>query len=414
MEPVGSLLLHDHNQVCQEADANAVLRELFQEEMLFSNEARIICERHKEPTKEPELVGCHQDLDVSFLKASINQDILNAADQGSVAHFVKARKVIDPNHPACIEANLFTDPRSKKRASGTTLFVSEDVAKGRVLGTVVGTIIMAHEADDIIASANDGKSRFREAHFFDLEGCLEEYGGWVSGDSRLETYRNMLILDTSKKRNLLSFVYDVRDIRDDPKTCPTPTNGFRRTPNIKWVQIRSKNMPRIIALTTRDIKKGDELISDIGSTNSESLYNIYRSADNLHSLQKLVNDQANNYKRLEEEYGPSIAKGDKDNKDVTRTRNTAVHMIDEWEQSINDDSQSANVSPEENEGGTVSNVGRIISTHLIGSLRREPYEDAYDDEDIVAELLSEHQTLIYNETFLPKKTEERKGISIYV
>ena len=99
--------------------------------MLFSNEARIICERHKEPKKEPELVGRHQDLDNSFLNAPINQDILNAADQGSVAHFVKARKVIDPNHPACIEANLFTDPGAKKRASGTTLFVSEDVAKGR-------------------------------------------------------------------------------------------------------------------------------------------------------------------------------------------------------------------------------------------------------------------------------------------
>ena len=85
-------------------------------------------------------------------------------------------------------------------------------------------------------------------------------------------------------------------------------------------------------------------------------HNIYPSADNLHSLQKLVNEQANNYKWLEEEYGPAIAKGNKDNKDVTRTRNTAVHMIDEWEQSINDDSQSANVSPEENEGGTVSNL----------------------------------------------------------
>ena len=371
------------------------LGDRLQEKISFSEKARAVCDEHRDPTKKVELVGIHPWNDVDFLRMASNKDMLDAAENGCVADFVKVAKITDPNHPAVLEANLLNDEQDKK--PGYSLFVNKSLKKGTILGSIVGKILIGIEADEIVVNAQDGENRLRELHFFDLQGSLVEYGGWVAGD-RLEQNHRILLIDASKKTNILTFI---NDIREDPyKTCSPPRTGVRGSGNVKWVDVRVNNTPRILVVATTDIEKDDEILVDMGDSQATACLNIYRESKKLYDIQKFANQMADKYQQLRDEHQPVITKGVEDNRNVKMTRNIAIDMVKEWEEApVDSDSEVDEISKE--------TVGSIMATHLIGSLRKEIYEDVYgDDKDLLAETLSEHQKLIYDDSFVPKKPKE--------
>lgn len=369
----------------------------FQEKISFSDKAAAICEEQKDQAKSIELITPLPWDQSSFFKS--NEDMLDKMKDGGgpVADFVKVAKITDHDHPAFLQANLLKDQDQK--TPGYSLFVNKAVEKGTIIGALVGNVVIAHEGDDIVSNAQRGEDRLRELYFFDLEGSLESCGGWVKGN-RLDQTQNILLLDASEKTNILTFLTDVR--KDPYKTCSPPLSGNRGSSNVKFVEVRVNNIPRILVVATVDIKNREELLLDQGASYHTASLNIYLASKQLSVLQKLANEMADKYEQLRDEHQPVITKGIQDNRTVKMTRNVAVDMCKEWEEAISDDEN------EDFEPITKEDAGSIIATHVVGSLRKKVYEDQYGEEgeDKVASAMSEHQKLIYDDLFIPKKAKE--------
>ena len=376
------------------------LGDRLKETISFSDKARVICDEHRDPAKEVELVDGQPWIDEGTLLSDSNKDMLNAAENGGVADFVRVAKITDPNHPGVLEANLLKD--QQQRSCGYSLFVNKNVEKGTILGTLVGKICVALEAEDIASNAQDGETKLRELYFFELDGSLEDFGGWVTG-SRLEQSQKVLLLDSSEERNILSIIHGVRE--DPYKTCSPPRTGVRGTANVKWVQIRINNIPRILVVASTDIEKNDELLMNNGEAQATASLNCYVAAKKLYDVQKFANELADKNEDLQDRLQSVTTKQVEDNRNVKLTRNVAMEMAVELKEMIGDnESDFDKISKDD--------IGSVIPTHLNGSLRTEVYESEYgDEEDLLAEKVSEHQSLIYDNDFTPKipKEVERGG-----
>ena len=305
--------------------------------------------------------------------------------------------VTDPTHPAVIVANLCTEKDDKP---GFTLYVNRDVSKGEILGSLIGTIMLGSESDTSIRKEQDGKGKMREAALVDLEGSLQTYGGWVVGD-RSEENANMLVLDTSKRANVLSLL-----INNWKYPLKSDSDEIRGAANVKLVQIRVNNLPKILVVATKDIEKNAELMEDMGKSGKEAERNIYISAKHLHDTQKMVNELTDKNHQLEADYNVVISKQVIDNKSVKSTRSAALHMVKEWKDMVEDNNAKYETVFPDGETTEKKHLGGIMSTHVIGSLRPDVYERRYDDDDELAEKVSEHQELIYDNDFMPKKPKE--------
>jgi len=310
--------------------------------------------------------------------------------------------VTDPTHPAVIVANLCTE---KDDEPGFTLYVNRNVSKGEILGSLIGKIMLGSESDSSVRKEQDGKGKMREAALVDLEGSLKIYGGWVVGD-RSEENANMLVLDTSKRANVLSLL-----INNWKYPLKSDSDEIRGAANVKLVQIRVNNLPKILVVATKDIEKNAELMEDMGKSGKEAERNIYISAKLLHDTQKMVNELTDKNQQLADDYNVVISKQVIDNKSVKSTRNTALHMAREWKDMVEDDDAKYETLLTDGETTEKKHLGGIMSTHLIGSLRPEVYElglddNNDDDDDYLAQKLSEHQELIYDNDFMPKKPKE--------
>jgi len=298
------------------------------ETMVFSNAANIVCSAQKNPRKGIELIGQEPCDSVKFLTMPGNSDILKRVEDGIVFDAVKVARVTDPTHPAVVVANLCTETKQP----GFTLYVSEDIPKGTILGSLVGEVLLGKESDTSIRNEQEGSGKLREASLVDLEGSLKSYGGWVVGD-RTEENANMLVLDPSKGSNVLCLL---ADNRSDPLN-PLIEEKVRGAANIKLVQLRVSNLPLIVAVATIDIVKDTELMIDIGKNSREAVRNIFNSAKHLHDLQRMVNELTDRNQQLHDDYNTVISKQVKDNKNVTSARNAALHMVKEWREMVEDD-----------------------------------------------------------------------------
>jgi len=274
------------------------------------------------------------------------------------------------------------------------------VSKGEILGSLIGKIMLGSESDSSIRKEQDGKGKMREAALVDLEGSLQTYGGWVVGD-RSEENANMLVLDTSKRANVLSLL-----INNWKYPLKSDSDEIRGAANVKLVQIRVNNLPKILVVAVKDIEKNAELMEDMGKSGKEAERNIYISAKLLHDTQKMVNQLTDKNQQLEDDYNVVISKQVIDNKSVKSTRNTALNMAKEWKDMVEDDDAKYETVLADGETIEKKHLGGIMSTHIIGSLRPDVYERRYDDDDELAEKVSEHQELIYDNDFMPKKPKE--------
>jgi hypothetical protein len=195
--------------------AAEVLGSLLSQDLQFSEAARDSF-NDVEQTDGISLVPNQSALDPElrngrFLQSASNAGLLHRARPDLLHESVKLGKVLSSTHPTCQVQNAIQQTNKEVHA----VFVDSNLAPHTVLGLLNGYVSLGREFESSLADTLQIDDIRCAISGTDLEGSLADNEGWIQIDDRSnyekEKSEGILVLDSWRVRNELSYVADVRD-----------------------------------------------------------------------------------------------------------------------------------------------------------------------------------------------------------
>ena len=272
--------------------------------------------------------------------------------------------------------------------------VNSGVAKGTVLGAIAG--VVTSSGDFETSCMHDLQQQHPKVSAFDLLGSRhgaspEDPGGFVKNAAGGEPHEDdVLCLDDSVCRNILSFIQDCRDDVHNPKAAST------RQPNVCLVEVYVQGWPMHLAVAVEDIEAGAELLWDAGESYWIGWEHKMARVKSIQDLNKQLNKMMDRLKHKTDEsattdglLGPTATQNQQRGEQMEAFRKAALLIEDQPE-----DQRFAALK------GTDKMEKRIIPLYAPGTLHEKPFLLMYPNRSSTQrkELVSGVQTIVNDDS----------------
>lgn len=326
------------------------------------------------------------------LQAPAAADLLKSGD---VHPSVVLGAVNSTDHPQWKVMNAIKSPPDDAYA----VFAKDAIPAGTVIGFFTGKLLEGSDFDQ--QAASDVSNLMRGLSCFEMNGSLKSHGGWID-DTRLDdASMGVLVLDHSVS-NEMNFI---ADFRDKPFEAPEAGSTLRKA-NTKFVEVTLRKIPHIAVVTTRSVKKNDELIGDYGMHHWTVGKTTLTKAQHVTGLNTQLNKMLSKIEVLEDEQNPLILEHRESKEQEAQARAAAVLVQEIW-----DDAEEAEEESDEED------KFQMIPVHQPGTLDAEVFKAKFSgsvQEDKAPEIQAELQADAFDDSFRPLTVKSVQNKDIWV